>query len=324
MDIGRFSEYQYARKILSETLKVNNQLIFFRSDALRIGSFDAIHDYLINSFAQNASSAIMLAENNLHAEELFLTNGFKNMFSAKFVSLMKSWLNTKLSVICHSESFKPVHSIKSSEIRLFPEMESTQEYIDSVGVILNEVAQKFGIIMNQLEYYANDKDEWNLYSIISNKEKKAIAIPSEWFESYGSLRFINLFPIIAQTLLAGGTLIADEFDTSIHPMAIMSIINIFHNPDINRNNAQLIFNTHNPIFLNANLFRRDEIKFVERNEENNYSEIYALSDFGTAGKGSVRKNDDYMKNYFINRYGAIHEVDFTPLFESLVETVREG
>ena len=30
--------------------------------------------------------------------------------------------------------------------------------------------------------------------------------------------------------------------------------------------AQLIFNTHNPIFLNSNLFRRDEIKFVERDD----------------------------------------------------------
>ena len=51
----------------------------------------------------------------------------------------------------------------------------------------------------------------------------------------------------------GGTLIVDEFDASIHPMALMSIINIFHNDDINIHNAQLIFNTHNPIFLNSNL-----------------------------------------------------------------------
>ena len=41
----------------------------------------------------------------------------------------------------------------------------------------------------------------------------------------------------------------DEFDASIHPMALMSIINVFHNDDININRAQLIFNTHNPIFL---------------------------------------------------------------------------
>lgn len=32
-------------------------------------------------------------------------------------------------------------------------------------------------------------------------------------------------------------------------MALMSIINVFHNDDVNIHHAQLIFNTHNPIFL---------------------------------------------------------------------------
>ena len=41
--------------------------------------------------------------------------------------------------------------------------------------------------------------------------------------------------------------------------------------------AQLIFNTHNPIFLNSNLFRRDEIKFVERDDDTHDSVLYALS-----------------------------------------------
>jgi AAA15 family ATPase/GTPase len=87
--------------------------------------------------------------------------------------------------------------------------------------------------------------------------------------------------------------------------------------------AQLIFNTHNPIFLNANLFRRDEIKFVEREGDTHASVHYALADFGTAGKRGVRKNEDYLKNYFISQYGAISDVDFTPVFESLLEGRKE-
>ena len=72
-----------------------------------------------------------------------------------------------------------------------------------------------------------------------------------------------------------------------------------------------------PIFLNNNLFRRDEIKFVERNNDN-ISELYSLSDFKTAGKMGVRKSDDYMKNYFVSQYGAIKDVDFSPLFQKLI------
>lgn len=103
---------------------------------------------------------------------------------------------------------------------------------------------------------------------------------------------------------------------------LMSIINVFHNDDINIHHAQLIFNTHNPIFLNSNLFRRDEIKFVERDDDSHQSILYALSDFGTTGDKGVRKHEDYMGKYFVSQYGAIRDIDFTPIFEEILD--REG
>lgn len=66
-----------------------------------------------------------------------------------------------------------------------------------------------------------------------------------------------MFALVLRALLTEGTMVVDEFDASIHPMALISIINIFRNDEINKNNAQLIFDTHNPIFLNANIFSRD-------------------------------------------------------------------
>jgi len=166
--------------------------------------------------------------------------------------------------------------------------------------------------------FDRDTKDAMLYSIFQSNGKKK-AIHAEVFESYGTIRFVNIFPLVMSALLNGGTLIVDEFDASIHPMALMSIINIFHNDDININHAQLVFNTHNPIFLNPNVFRRDEIKFVDRNDDTNLSTLYSLSDFGTTGIKGVRKNEDYMKNYFIDRYGAIKDIDFTPVFESLMD-----
>lgn len=98
---------------------------------------------------------------------------------------------------------------------------------------------------------------------------------------------------------------------------------VFHNDDVNIHHAQLIFNTHNPIFLNSNLFRRDEIKFVERDDDNHHSSLYALSDFGTTGDKGVRKHEDYMSKYFISQYGAIKDIDFTPIFEEILEDESE-
>ena len=56
----------------------------------------------------------------------------------------------------------------------------------------------------------------------------------------------------------------DELDASLHPMIVMNLITVFHNDGVNTNGAQIIFNTHNPIYLDHSLLRRDEIKFVER------------------------------------------------------------
>ena len=147
-------------------------------------------------------------------------------------------------------------------------------------------------------------------------------MPAELFESYGTVRFVNTFPLVVDALVNGGILVIDEFDASIHPMALMSIINLFHNDEINIHHAQLIFDTHNPIFLNSALYRRDEIKFVERDDKTHESTHYSLSDFGTSGQHGVRNGEDYMKNYFLDRYGAIKEVDFSPIFLKLMN--REG
>lgn len=310
--LGRFLESEYPRKIISETLFVNGELIFDRNGSLNFGSFNPIKNLLVNAFEENAVGAVSLAQSNLSDDELFLMNGFKTMFSAKLVTLISNWLDQKFMVIYRADA---LHIIKK-----FSDPKKKSIYIEKT---LNEAANYFGINSNALGYVVKGDDtEAKLCSLFKDKENST-AISAEIFESYGTIRFVNMFPLVVNALLNGGTLVVDEFDASIHPMALMSIINIFHNDDINIHNAQLIFNTHNPIFLNSNFFRRDEIKFVERNAETHCSNHYSLSDFGTVGKGGVRKNEDYMKNYFVDRYGAISDIDFTPIFEDLINSQKE-
>ena len=311
-DLGRFLDTEHSRKVLSESLAVNKTIIFSRNSGLKFGSFDAIQDLLVNAFEQNSEGAISLATSNLNDEELFLMNGFKTMFSAKLVALISNWLDNKFMVIYKADS---MHLI-----RKFSDPKKKSVYIEKT---LNEAATHFGINSNALGYVAEgDNNEAKLCSLFG-ASKKGTAIPAELFESYGTIRFVNMFPLVVNALLNGSTLVVDEFDASIHPMALMNIINIFHNDEINIHHAQLIFNTHNPIFLNANLYRRDEIKFVERDDETHCSTHYSLSDFGTAGKSGVRQNEDYMKNYFVDRYGAIKDIDFTPIFEELMSRGNE-
>ena len=307
INLGSFLNKSFSRYIESEELRVNDSLIFTRDEGLIIRISSLKKKLLNNKIVNNLDSAIEIALNSINKDELFLTNGFKNIFAKELVSLILNWFENKFIVIYRSDSLRV--------LREFNESESKKFYVERT---LTEAAQEFGIHSNALGYVVSkDSEPTVLSSIINDGTIKAV-LPAEMYESYGTVRFVNEFPLIIDALLNGGTLVMDEFDASIHPMALMNIINIFHNDEINIHKAQLIFNTHNPIFLNANLFRRDEIKFVERDDNTHISEHYSLSDFKTYGKKGVRKGEDYMKNYFVNQYGAIKDVDFSSILESLI------
>jgi AAA15 family ATPase/GTPase len=102
----------------------------------------------------------------------------------------------------------------------------------------------------------------------------------------------------------GEILLVDEIDTSLHPLLVKFLIARFHSKASNPQNAQLIFTTHNTSILTNKLFRRDQIWFVEKTEDN-ASKIYALSDF------SPRKDEDIERWYMRGRYGAL------PILEDL-------
>ena len=303
VDLGTFLDADYARKILEEKLSVNDKLIFLRNGNLEVNLPAVIKEYVNKSIKRKTPKMLELAKDSLSDTELFLNNGFKSIYAPELVKKVLDWISNKFIVVYRSDDLRFV--------RKFTDPKANTVYVEKT---LTEVAREFGITGNALGYKTKedkDGDDVVLCSILGDK-----AILAETFESYGTIRFINEFPLVIYVLLNGGTLVMDEFDASIHPMALMNIINIFHNDDINKNHAQLIFNTHNPIFLSSDLLRRDEIKFVERNEETGYSEHYALSDFKTAD--GIRNGEGYMNNYFVSRYGAIKDVDFSPILEKII------
>ena len=305
IDLGLFLDRNYQRKIEFESLRINDKTIYERTDRIEFFNLKSIEKYLITEFRENEDSAKAIARNNLNETELFLTNGFKMMFSSKIVSFILEWFEEKFIVIYRADAAE----IKSK-------LDNTEGGKIFINRTTNDAAKLFGINSNALGYVVpEDGREPQLCSIFKDN---GVAIPAKHFESYGTVRFINIFPLILKALVEGSVLVMDEFDANIHPMGLMNIINIFHD-DINKKNAQLIFNTHNPIFLNANIVRRDEIKFVERDDETHLSAQYSLSDFKTSGSNGVRKADDYLKHYFLGRYGAVKDIDFYDLFETLIK-----
>lgn len=118
-------------------------------------------------------------------------------------------------------------------------------------------------------------------------------------ESLGTQIIFSFIPFIADTLKNKKVLIIDELDKSLHPFLVQYIVEMFNDPEINKNASQLIFNTHDTNLLDLNILRRDQIWFTEKNNENGVSDLYPLSDF------SVRKKENVEKGYMLGRYGAV-------------------
>jgi len=118
-------------------------------------------------------------------------------------------------------------------------------------------------------------------------------------ESLGTRKLLAVSLLILSTLSEGGLIIIDELDKSLHPLLTKMIINLFHSQKNNPFNAQLIFATHDISLLDNDIFRRDQVYFVDKEYQGN-SILYRLSDL----KG-VRKDVPYDKWYLSGRFGAI-------------------
>ncbi|WP_055432117.1 AAA family ATPase [Candidatus Symbiothrix dinenymphae] len=123
-------------------------------------------------------------------------------------------------------------------------------------------------------------------------------------ESEGTKKIMDLSGPIFDTLLLGNVLIIDELDSKLHPLITIQIVNLFNDPQTNPNNAQLLFATHDTNLLNADLFRRDQVWFTEK-DDREQTDLYSLYDFNLPDGSKVRNDANLEKNYIRGRYGAI-------------------
>lgn len=133
--------------------------------------------------------------------------------------------------------------------------------------------------------------------------QKMAAIPLK-MESSGTLKMFALYPSLKDVLDHGGTLFIDELNARLHPLLVRNIILTFLSPEINTQNAQLIFTTHDIWQFSNELLRRDEIWLVKKNRDG-VSELYSLADFKDEDGNKVRRDEALSKKYLTGIYGAI-------------------
>lgn len=123
-------------------------------------------------------------------------------------------------------------------------------------------------------------------------------------ESEGTKKVVELSGPIFDTLNEGKVLVVDELDAKLHPLLTRNIVLLFMDPEKNKNNAQLVFATHDTNLLDLKLIRRDQIWFTEKDSCDS-TDLYSLVEFKDDNGNTVRNDKNIAKDYISGRYGAI-------------------
>ena len=126
-------------------------------------------------------------------------------------------------------------------------------------------------------------------------------------ESEGTKKLIYLLGPLYDAIRKDEILVIDEFDNKFHTLLCKFIIGLYN--EKNNGLSQLIITCHDTNLLSNELFRRDQIWFVEKNNKHE-SELYSLVEYK---EHYTRKENSYSKDYLLGKYGAI------PLFSSITE-----
>ncbi len=189
------------------------------------------------------------------------------------------------------------------------------------GFVKNADFGPQGIAFKSNKTEDKESSSMELVSIYKYHDEN-IVIPAELMESRGTLKLVDFAIPFEKLFKSGGVFVLDEFDAAIHPELIKGILALFNDSELNKAGAQLIFTTHNPIYLNNKIFRRDQIRFVEKDADSYESVIYSLADFGAE---EVRNDHNYLINYFKGNYGALPFIDFSKLLkQNGSEEVEDG
>ncbi|MCY4051019.1 MAG: ATP-binding protein [Gammaproteobacteria bacterium] len=209
---------------------------------------------------------------------------------------MAGWSPKFTASLCQRNGIEKLHVMKF--------LQAADLGIDDIVVKENEF--DYSVLPDNMPHFIKEKikhemkDEQLLEIMTSHIDTEGRA---ELFdiddESHGTKKMFSLAGPWIDSLKKGYILVIDELNVGLHPLLLKYLINLFNNSKTNPKNAQLVFTTHETSILNQALFRRDQIWFCEKDNQN-VSKLYPLADF------SPRKGRENLEQaYLSGRYGSL-------------------
>lgn len=286
------TEYQYG--FILNKQRIFEEWLYFKpkKNKERVSLFRRYKDEI--KFNSNMKQAEIFKD-FIDEKTLFLSLTNKtNIEASKDVV---QWFRSTIVINYGNTSFERVMNIR-------PILMENKEYILSLESFLKAIDVRIsGLILKENETVKpKEEKDFEVYTKHNGIDGKEYFLLLEQ-ESDGTKKMFCLYNFIYMTLQSGRILFIDELNAKLHPLLVRYIINMFRDPQINKNNAQLIFTTHDVSILSKDIFRRDEIWFTELTDSGT-SILYSLSEYKIDDK-KVRNDASFSKDYLSGRYGAI-------------------
>ena len=201
----------------------------------------------------------------------------------KAVAILK-WLNDMQVLFCSEDDKLWQQAIKHLDNEaLRNRIVAFAKYAD-LGI--ESIAKIDNQIVSSHRQYDNEGREINNVTFSFNSN-----------ESEGTIKYFSLAYPIIDALDNGKRIVIDELDSKLHPLLVKKIITLFNSSETNPKGAQLLFTTHDTFLLSANLFRRDQVWFTQK-DNFGATEAYSLAEY------KVRRTSPFEKDYLQGKYGA--------------------
>ncbi len=221
-----------------------------------------------------------------------------SQFNGEISMKILKWFKKDFNIISGLESTTTLYTIskfqkeeefKTKVINFFKSIKIGFDNIE-IGEEDNIIEKSTEVFINTFHKKFNDKNQFLKYEMIDFN-----------LESKGTTKIFSLLGPIIDTIENGKILVVDELDSRLHTLLTIELIKLFH-LKVNKK-AQIIFTSHDTNLLKKEIFRRDQIWFVEKNEMG-ATDLSSLVEF-KINQTTVRNDASFEKDYLLGKYGAI-------------------
>ena len=292
------------KEISEEVLYKNNNKIFSRSN--HNISFEADIEKKIGAVAKNIVAPKKSSFLSVVLDDSSDISVFGNIKEEIGISELKEIKNK----ICFITDKRSVQIGQNNIQGIFA---LAVNYINNINI--DSSIKKLNDVNSIVKYFEPSFKKLN----IQKKDQNSIEYTAQYNNFYkdlpvielsaGTREIISYISDILRILKTGGIIVYDETSKYYHPDMEIAILNLFKDTDINKNNAQIFFSSHN--HETFDLLQNDQAYVLEKRDGN--ITVNKVSDF------DVKERDNIKRVYRLGSLGGVPDtIDFNRIINNLL------